>query len=59
MQGSTNICMDPDWMRIGWGLSKKKKGGVGQHRHLHGPYVAVDEDCEWGLVCGGELNILM
>ena len=46
-------------MRNGWSQSKKRMKGVGQHRYLHGPYVDVDEDCEWGLVCGGELNILM
>ena len=46
-------------MRIGWSQSKRRVKGVGQHRHLHGPYVAVDDDCECGLVCGGELNILM
>ena len=44
-------------MRIGWSKAKRRMKGVGQHRHLHGPYVAVD--FEWGLVCGGELNILM
>ena len=29
--------MDPDGMRIGWSKAKRRRKGVGQHRHLHGP----------------------